>query len=619
VFPFGARIGAYLVEGLLGEGGTSEVYSVRRDDECFALKILKAVHQGNPALQARLMNEAEALRRLEVPGVVRVFDAGDEARLPFLVMERLTNSLSARLAEPLPPLEAVKLIRQIARILSDLHARGVVHRDVKPSNLLFAADGSLRLSDFGHAKLDAGKLPILPHSTETGTFVGTREYAAPEQLVDAKHVTGSADVYSLGVILFEALAGHRPWSECAPEDLARRRLTERAPRVFSPLFTLSSKLVALVGQMLDPCPQKRPTAQEVYERFGTLFCVANQENRAPLLQITAILFLPVFLSNSYVPAQWSDRVSSPQTAVALPDAKTMSQKFGEALDQESLETADQLLFQFEGLQNTPIERAKFTQKKADFLRELGRIPEARLAYKSAKDAFLEPANKRNWAACAIREADMLMHLGEPETARDLYEDATEKHSVNGTQQRDTRPTALDLHLALFHQGESYKERLRFDRAREKFVLALDVLSDAQTDGLWKARTQERLAGLPGTENALALARSSILLANELVAKVPQSRRAQMTLSRALFRQALLVRDPEGMAAVLANLHKTWFLDKRRGPVAHDYAELLVEGFAAFPQQTAWRLQAIDVLNEMKQRGQWMGDVHVDAWKKRLSP
>ena len=135
MFPVGARIGTYVVEALLGKGGTSEVYLVRRDGACFALKILKEEHRQNTALQARLINEAEALQQLDVEGVVQVFDAGDEAGRPFYVMERLSDSLATRLLRPLHPSEAVSIIRHIARILSDLHARGVVHRDVKPDKI----------------------------------------------------------------------------------------------------------------------------------------------------------------------------------------------------------------------------------------------------------------------------------------------------------------------------------------------------------------------------------------------------------------------------------------------------------------------------------------------------
>ena len=147
--PVGQCIGRYVVAGFLGEGGTSDVYLVQADGKSFALKILKEAHRLNTALQARLINEGEALRRLDIDGVVRIFDVGDESGRPFYVMERLIDSLSARLSRALPPSDVVPIIRQAARILSELHARGVVHRDVKPSNLLFARDGSVRLTDFG--------------------------------------------------------------------------------------------------------------------------------------------------------------------------------------------------------------------------------------------------------------------------------------------------------------------------------------------------------------------------------------------------------------------------------------------------------------------------------------
>ena len=186
--PVGLRIGSYVIAEYLGEGGTSEVYLVRRDEESFALKILKEEERQSEVLQTRLINEAASLRQLNVEGVVRVHDEGDFAGRPYYVMEYLPSSLVDRLQRPLYPSQIVPNIRTILRILSVLHESRFVHRDVKPSNILFAPDGSVRLADFGHAKLPMEQLAVVPHSTQTGAFLGTREYAAPEQFLNAKTV-----------------------------------------------------------------------------------------------------------------------------------------------------------------------------------------------------------------------------------------------------------------------------------------------------------------------------------------------------------------------------------------------------------------------------------------------
>ena len=128
----GQRISSYVVADLLGEGGTSEVYLVHRDDQSFALKILKEEHRRNAVQQARLVNEAEALRVLDIPGVVQVFGDGDFEGRPYYVMEYLPTTLAERLGMPLLPSQIVPVIEKLARILAQLHAHGYVHRDIKP-------------------------------------------------------------------------------------------------------------------------------------------------------------------------------------------------------------------------------------------------------------------------------------------------------------------------------------------------------------------------------------------------------------------------------------------------------------------------------------------------------
>lgn len=626
MFPVGARIGTYVVEALLGKGGTSEVYLVRRDGACFALKILKEEHRQNTALQARLMNEAEALQQLDVEGVVQVFDAGDEAGRPFYVMERLSDSLATRLLRPLHPSEAVSIIRHIARILSDLHARGVVHRDVKPENLLFASDGSLRLADFSHAKLPAEELPIIAHSTETGAFVGTREYAAPEQLLNAKCVDGSADVYSLGLILFEALAGYRPFATPNPELLARRKLTERAPRVSSPLCTLSPQLVQLTAQLLLLAHSDRPTAAEVHTRLDGI--PLERASLPTTLRVSMLLCLPVFLSGPSVsegslhsaalpkPAETRQppRTDAP-TASIVTDADSLFRAFGDALDQQGLDEARELLVRTEALPSTPLIVAKRHQKQADLALEEGRLQEARTLYDAARKQFPILSARADGAASTIREADVLLHLGDMQTASSLYEAATREHTV--AHLHNQGPRNFEVHLAFFHYGRCLLQARRFDEARTILRTARDAVPAAQP--LWMARTEERLAAIPGGTDSLSLARSALSFAKDARAQQPKSRRTLMALLRAEHRYALLTGETKDIDAVFATLQAEWSADKRRALLAHDYLELLMESWASYPQRRDWQQQARAILQEISSRKQWSGDVHLLAWKKRLSP
>ena len=630
--PVGQCIGRYVVAGFLGEGGTSDVYLVQADGKSFALKILKESHRLNTALQARLINEGEALRRLDIDGVVRIFDVGDESGRPFYVMERLIDSLSARLSRALPPSDVVPIIRQAARILSELHARGVVHRDVKPSNLLFARDGSVRLTDFGHAKLDVEGLSILPHSTETGAFVGTREYAAPEQLVNAKFVDGSADVYALGLILFEALSGRRPFAAKTPEELVRRRLTARAPKVSSPLAVLSPQFVALTAQMLSPLSADRPTACEVGERLGRIPIQGNF--LGPGIRVATLLLLPLFFScpESSEPRQIMSEVEvQPQVRVIVAQSVEPSQpelsreadallhEFGDALDQRSLDDARAVLAKTDALPGTALLDAKRIQKQADVHRELGQFAEAQTLYATARSAFRDPAQRRDWAACALREADMKLHLGDAESARELYEDAAQSHSVVLTQQAQTKGKKNEVHLALFHLSQYWFEKHDIERARQKLQLAWDSLAREETDDLWKARTEERLAALPGTAQPLLLLQSSMDRARIAQKKSPGARRVLIALLRAEYRYALLSGDTKDMDRVFSQLHSAWATDKRRALLAHDYLELLMEALAAYPQRTDWRGLARELVTEVIDRDQFRGDVHLYSWRRQLFP
>lgn len=630
--PVGQCIGRYVVAGFLGEGGTSDVYLVQADGKSFALKILKESHRLNTALQARLINEGEALRRLDIDGLVRIFDVGDESGRPFYVMERLIDSLSARLSRALPPSDVVPIIRQAARILSELHARGVVHRDVKPSNLLFARDGSVRLTDFGHAKLDVEGLSILPHSTETGAFVGTREYAAPEQLVNAKFVDGSADVYALGLILFEALSGRRPFAAKTPEELVRRRLTARAPKVSSPLAVLSPQFVALTAQMLSPLPADRPTACEVGERLGRIPIQGNF--LGPGIRVATLLLLPLFFScpESSEPRQIMSEVEvQPQVRVIVAQSVEPSQpelsreadallhEFGDALDQRSLDDARAVLAKTDALPGTALLDAKRIQKQADVHRELGQFAEAQTLYATARSAFRDPAQRRDWAACALREADMKLHLGDAESARELYEDAAQSHSVVLTQQAQTKGKKNEVHLALFHLSQYWFEKHDIERARQKLQLAWDSLAREETDDLWKARTEERLAALPGTAQPLLLLQSSMDRARIAQKKSPGSRRVLIALLRAEYRYALLSGDTKDMDRVFSQLHSAWATDKRRALLAHDYLDLLMEALAAYPQRTDWRGLARELVTEVIDRDQFRGDVHLYSWRRQLFP
>ncbi len=221
--------GRYRIERLLAMGGMGEVFRAwdLRDERPVALKALKWGQRDNPRARERLRREAALLRDLAHPAVVEVLDQGDlpDAR-PFFTMELLEGELlSWRLAQrgPLPAEEAARIGAELADALAVAHRAGVIHRDLKPDNVLLLPDGRVKLLDFGAAlDLAADRL------TAPGRVCGTVEYMAPEQ-ARGEEADGRADVYGLGVVLFELLAGAPPWRDPNPVRVALLHQTAALP------------------------------------------------------------------------------------------------------------------------------------------------------------------------------------------------------------------------------------------------------------------------------------------------------------------------------------------------------------------------------------------------------
>jgi len=206
------RWGAYAVFEEIGRGGHGTVFRARRRDhraDC-ALKVLTGGAEGRRALE-RFRREAAVLARLEHPGIVRLLDAGEVEGVRFHATEHVPGgSLAALVARrgPLPAAQAVPLAAAAARALASAHAAGVVHRDLRPENLLLDARGRPRVVDFGLAK-DAQARGTL---TRTRAFLGTTSYAAPEQMAFAKQADARADVFGLAAVLHFLLTGAPPYA-----------------------------------------------------------------------------------------------------------------------------------------------------------------------------------------------------------------------------------------------------------------------------------------------------------------------------------------------------------------------------------------------------------------------
>ncbi len=246
----------FRVGELLGRGGMADVH--RAVDERLgrevALKVLRG-HTASPADRERFAAEARLVAQLDHPYIVSLLDAGLDEDQPWLAMQLVDGvTLGSRLGgRPLPEQEVAQVGVQVAEALAYAHAQGVVHRDVKPGNVLIAPDGRALLADFGIARL----LDSTARHTADGQAVGSPAYLAPEQ-AGAGAISGATDVYALGLVLLEALTGERAWRGTTSEIVFAR--LQGPPAVPD---TLPARWRDLLEAMTRLDPEERPTAAEV--------------------------------------------------------------------------------------------------------------------------------------------------------------------------------------------------------------------------------------------------------------------------------------------------------------------------------------------------------------------
>ena len=258
----------YRILGVLGQGGMGTVYRVRDQalDEIVALKTLRRDWIAAPGALERFRSEVKLARRVTHANVARTFDLGEHEGEPFLTMELIEgSSLGRELAERgrLAIERAVAIAAAVAEALSAAHAVGVVHRDLKPDNVLLGSSGRVVITDFGIARVDAGDAG----ATGAGMVVGTPAYMSPEQ-VQAEPVDARSDLYALGLLLFEMLTGRRAFEGASPLAVATARLVQPPPdpRVREP--SVPTELAELTLRLLSREPASRPASSEVLSMLG---------------------------------------------------------------------------------------------------------------------------------------------------------------------------------------------------------------------------------------------------------------------------------------------------------------------------------------------------------------
>lgn len=274
--PLPRRFGDYDLLEEVGRGGMGVVYRARQRKlgRIVALKLIRRQELASSSDLARFRVEAESAAELDDPHIVPVYDVGEHEGQPYFTMKLVAGTtLARRLADgPLEGREAASLLALVCRAVHEAHRRGVLHRDLKPSNILLDRKGNPLITDFGLAK----RLEAAENLTQSGAVLGTPSYMAPEQAArDRGEVTPATDVYSLGVILYEALTGRPPFRAAHPVETLLQVLEQEPlpPRLLNPQVNRDLEMVAL--KCLQKPPELRyPSAVELAEDLEAF--VANE-------------------------------------------------------------------------------------------------------------------------------------------------------------------------------------------------------------------------------------------------------------------------------------------------------------------------------------------------------
>lgn len=244
-------IGRYEIKSLLGRGGMAVVYLAFDPymERSVAIKVLLKDRSHDENLRSRFKRESRMVASLNHPAIVPVYDFGEIQEQPYLVMRYMEGgSLRERLRTgPLTLQEVATILNQIAPALDTTHGHNIIHRDLKPSNILFDAQGKAYLADFGLAKFAEGTYTTL---TRNDGMVGTPAYMSPEQIRAQPHLDGRTDIYALGVILFEMLAGRLPFTASGRLPIALMHLTDPVPEVHTLNLSLSPAISPIVARAM---------------------------------------------------------------------------------------------------------------------------------------------------------------------------------------------------------------------------------------------------------------------------------------------------------------------------------------------------------------------------------
>jgi serine/threonine protein kinase len=301
--------GRYHLKSRIAVGGMGEVWQAH--DEVIlrdvAIKILKPEYMGDPGFLERFRTEARHAAMVNHEAIANVYDYGESAGSAYLVMELVPGDSLAKILErdkQLPPAKVMDIVAQTARALYEAHEAGLVHRDIKPGNLLITPDGHVKITDFGIARV-ADQVSL----TATGQVMGTVQYLSPEQAT-GKPATPATDIYSLGIVAYEAIAGRRPFTGDSQMTIAMAQINESPPPLPE---TVDPRVVQLVMQCLAKKPHQRPeSAMALAVRAEALLPHAPRTNTS-----TAVIYQQPAVTTSTTVIN-TDTAPTPKPPVVWP-------------------------------------------------------------------------------------------------------------------------------------------------------------------------------------------------------------------------------------------------------------------------------------------------------------
>jgi tetratricopeptide (TPR) repeat protein len=476
------RIDGYLVEGEVARGGMGVVYRVRDSQgQVRALKLLQGAGEGQ---RKRFQREIEALRRLRHPGIVPIRAAGEHAGQPYLVMDLVEGTSMQQRIElrgPLPIQVAVELIAELADALAHAHAQGVLHRDLKPDNVLLTPGGVPLLTDFGLAReLDGAQTRL----TRTGTFLGTPGYWPPEQARgDLAAVDARSDVYGLGATLYAALTGQAPGST----DLIEALRSEREVAPPSHLREqVDARLEAICLRCLRLDPGARyPSAEALGQALTDYLSGSTRAGRPGLLVGVLVAGLLVAVGAA---GWWARRSGVTPSASPQADAPAAS----------SVASLEELLAEAEAL--LAAEETDYEALDGLASRVLELDPEhARAWYLRGQARYGQDSPET-----ALPDLDRAVELGEPEAfyTRAMVHTELEQHRPavsDYLRALELTPDDAELH---FYLGNSLR---RLGDVEDALAVTLQGLELAPDDPWLHSALgvlRRDLGDLPGAEEAL---------------------------------------------------------------------------------------------------------------------